>query len=128
MSLSEDHPEPAYHLGRLFAVLDKIAEDASDRRVNRRDKYFASASANPATIFPRLLRLSTFDLKKIGAEKPHYRVAHERRMQAICDRIETFPPLLDLRRQGLFCLGFYQQRQDLFTSKEEPSEPAAAVS
>lgn len=125
MSLDEDHPSRAYHLGRLFAVLDTVAEDASDRRVNRRDKYFAAASANPVTVFPRLLRLSTFDLQKFPAEHAGYRLGRERLIQAICYKIDTFPATLTLEEQGLFCLGYYKQRQDLFTPKSSPEAATA---
>lgn len=117
MSLNESHPDPAYHLGRLFALLDTVAEDASDRKVSRRDKYFSAASANPVTVFPRLLRLSMHDLKKFPPENAGFRIGRERQIQAICDRIDAFPSTLTLDEQGLFCLGYYQQRQDIFTRK-----------
>lgn len=116
MSLNENGTRP-YQLGRLFALLDTIAEDASGKGVNRRDKYFAAASANPVTVFPRLLRLSTFDLKKIGAENPGYRITREQSVQSVCDRIDTFPSNLTLEEQGHFCLGYYQQRQSIFTPR-----------
>jgi CRISPR-associated protein Csd1 len=126
MSLDETLADQAYRLGRLFAALDTIAEDASARNVNRRDKYFASASANPSTVFPRLMRLSTFDLKKLGAENAGWRIARERLLQGICDGIDPrnpFPAFLPLAEQGKFCIGYHQQRQALFTRKD--SEPAA---
>ena len=127
MSLNESHPAPAYQVGRLFAVLDVIAEDVSDRRVNRRDKYFTAASATPALILPRLLRLSMHDLKKFETDKKHYRVAREKSIQSIMDRIDAFPTQLTLEQQGLFCLGYYQQRQSIF-SGGRTAEAAAEVS
>ncbi|MBX3384949.1 MAG: type I-C CRISPR-associated protein Cas8c/Csd1 [Phycisphaeraceae bacterium] len=127
MSLNEQHPAQAYHLGRLFALLDKVAEEGSGGSVNRRGKYFASASANPVTVFPRLLRLSNFDLNKFGGESGGLRVMRERQLQQICDHLREFPSFLPLPDQGLFCLGFYQQRQSFFTPKSGNEASASTL-
>ncbi len=124
MSLDPDRKEPAYQLGRLFAELEKTQEDAfSDAKgrvtINRtiKDNYFGSASATPASIFPRIIRLSQHHLGKL--EKPS-RLFHEKRIQAIYSMFDSFPRQLNLYDQGLFSIGYYHQRQDIFTKKEKP--------
>ncbi len=45
-------------------------------------------------------------------------------MQEIIDKIPAagFPAHLDLQDQGRFFIGFYHQRQDFFTKKEDNNE------
>jgi CRISPR-associated protein Csd1 len=118
MSLDPDRTEPAYHLGRLFAELEKTQEDALPRINDTiKDRYFGAASATPASVFPRLIRLSQHHLGKL--EKGQ-RVYHERRIQEIAGKLDGFASHLSLRDQGLFAIGYYHQRQDMFTKKTEP--------
>jgi CRISPR-associated protein Csd1 len=121
VSLKEDHPEVAYQLGRLFAVLEKAQEEAFDGKLNAsiRDRYLGAASGTPSTVFPRLLRLHTHHLRKL--ESVGRRVNLERLVSSICSRVDStagFPSHLPIEGQGLFFLGYYQQRQDLYTSKK----------
>ena len=66
MSLDKTNQTPAYLCGRLFAVLEKLQQDASNNSLNRtiKDAYFASASAKPALVFPKLIRLAQNHLSK----------------------------------------------------------------
>lgn len=122
MALESDSPHTAYHLGRLFAALEKTQEDAlgGDLNVTLKDRYFSSASASPVAAFPRLLRLHAHHLNKLGNEKRGLRIAREKLVQEICIRIDAaigFPAYLPLDEQGLFFVGYYHQRQDFFASK-----------
>ncbi len=121
MSLDPDRPEPAYQMGRLFAALEKAQEDALPGLNDTiKDRYFGAASATPASVFPRLIRLSQHHLGKL--EKPS-RIYHERRIQEIVGRVDGFKSHLNLQEQGLFAIGYYHQRQDFFT-KKKPAEVA----
>jgi CRISPR-associated protein Csd1 len=111
--LDVERPEPAYHLGRLFAALEKTQEDALGKGTIK-DRFFGAASATPATVFPRLLRLSQHHIAKLEGGR---RVNAERRVQEIASRLTDFPLHLDLTGQGLFALGYYHQRLDFFTPK-----------
>lgn len=113
--LDETRPEAAYQLGRLFAVLEKAQEDAlSGINATVKDRYFGAASSTPATVFPRLIRGSQHHIHKLeGGAK----VNAEKRIQAVMERIENFPSHLNLLDQGLFAIGYYHQRQALFTKK-----------
>ena len=58
MALNEDSNNTAYILGREFAVLEAIQEEANPGlNATIKDKYFNSACATPAAIFPILFKL-----------------------------------------------------------------------
>ncbi len=60
VSLDENSTNPAYRLGRLFAVLEDLQRSALNTvNATIRDKYFASAPSAPRATFPRLLSLSS---------------------------------------------------------------------
>ncbi|TWT47061.1 CRISPR-associated protein (Cas_Csd1) [Thalassoglobus neptunius] len=122
MSLDSDREDPPYRLGRLFAELEKTQEDAlTGINDTIKDRYFGAASATPGSVFPRLIRMSQHHLGKLERGKKIY---HEKRIQEICEKLDGFPPHLNLRDQGLFAIGYYHQRQDLFKKKSE-SEPVS---
>ncbi len=76
MSLNEQSTHPAYVLGRLFAVLEKVQQEAiGDVNASIKDRYFTSACASPASVFPILLRLSQHHISK-AANMAIQRQAH----------------------------------------------------
>ncbi|WP_200867165.1 type I-C CRISPR-associated protein Cas8c/Csd1, partial [Thermoanaerobaculum aquaticum] len=81
MSLDTTRQDPAYRLGRLFAALEKTQQDALEG-INStiRDRFYASASATPATVFPRLLRTYQHHLAKL---EPGHRINREKLVQEI---------------------------------------------
>jgi len=119
VALDKDHPDEAYHLGRVFAALEKTQEESSEGKLNStiKDRYFSAASATPASVFPRLLSLHQHHMNKI--ENPGRRVNLEKLIGEICSHISRFPAHLPLEKQGLFQIGYYHQRQDFFTKKTE---------
>lgn len=111
MSLNKDGP-PAYQLGRLFATLEKTQSDAlGDIGAGIRDRYFGTASATPASVFPRLIRLTQHHMGKLEGGRL---VNREKLMGEICSHMEAFPRHLSLEDQGMFQIGYYHQRQDFF--------------
>ncbi|WP_437560573.1 type I-C CRISPR-associated protein Cas8c/Csd1 [Acidithiobacillus sulfuriphilus] len=114
--LDPSNANPAYRLGRLFATLEKIQEDASPGlNATIRDRYYGAASSTPAAVFPTLLRLSMHHLAKLAAGLA---ITRERLIGDIMDGFDsaTFPPrILPLPDQARFALGYYQQRQAFFT-------------
>jgi CRISPR-associated protein Csd1 len=124
--LDPNQTEPAYRLGRLFSALEKTQEDAlGGVNAGIRDRFYSAASATPASVFPRLLRTYQHHLAKIGGG---LKVRREQLIQEILDPIQEFPPQLNLKRQGLFAIGYYHQRKDFFTKKEtEQSESNEAT-
>jgi CRISPR-associated protein Csd1 len=122
MSLDPDRPEPAYQLGRLFAELEKTQEDALPGiNATIKDRYFGAASATPASVFPRIIRGSQHHLGKLEYRSKIHR---EKQIQEICGRLNGFPSHLNLNDQGLFALGYYHQRQAIFTKKSAIEDAA----
>ncbi len=119
VALDREHPDEAYQLGRLFAALEKTQEDAAETKLNStiKDRFFGSAGATPASVFPRLLRLHQHHLNKLANEG--LRISREKLIGEICGRIHRFPSHLPLEKQGLFYIAYYHQRQDFFTKKSE---------
>ena len=114
MALDKDRREIAYLLGRLFAVLEKAQLDALGK-VNStiKDRFFSSASATPASVFPRLIRLSQHHI-----EKADYGYISDRRISEIMEHIDEFPNHMDLKAQGLFAIAYYQQKNALYRKAE----------
>lgn len=113
---------PGYRLGRLFATLERIQEDAAGGpgRLNAsiRDRYYGAASSTPAAVFSTLLRLSKHHLGKLSTGLA---ISRERLIGEIMDGFDasSFPPrILPLPDQARFALGYYQQRQAFFTKSE----------
>jgi CRISPR-associated protein Csd1 len=117
VSLDTNRVEPGYLIGRLFAVLEKTQKDSADGELNStiKDRFYSSASATPATVFPRLLRLSQHHLAKLDSGA---RIGAERRITEIVGKLTGFSSHLDLQSQGLFAVGYYHQVQDLYSSRK----------
>jgi CRISPR-associated protein Csd1 len=120
--LDVNQTEPAYRLGRLFAVLEKIQSDAQGRNINStiRDRYYGAASSTPAVVFPTLMRLKNAHLRKLNPAQETY---FEKLLGDICGDVEhpllaNFPSHLNLAAQGLFALGYYHQRQSFYTRRD----------
>ncbi|MCG3185529.1 MAG: hypothetical protein IOMNBAOH_00036 [Rhodocyclaceae bacterium] len=113
--LDPDHQSAAYRLGRLFAVLEKIQEEASPGlNATIRDRYYGAASATPVAVFTTLLRLKNHHLGKLN---PGRATQMEKLIGEIMAGVEDFPRHLNLPDQGRFALGYYHQRQAFFTRR-----------
>ena len=122
MSLDPQRTDTAYVLGRLFATYEKTQRDALGDKLNRtiRDSYFSSASASPASVFPRLSRLSQHHLSKM--DNPGLRTNRDKLLGELYGKINTFPTHLPLRDQGEFAIGYYHQMQSFYTKKNTESQ------
>lgn len=115
--LDKENNNQGYLCGRLFAVLDKIQEDANNIS-SIRERYMNAASATPSAVFATILNLSVHHSEKLDEGR---RIYFEKLKQEILDKVSAdgFPTHLDLQDQGRFFVGYYHQRQDFFTSKKE---------
>jgi CRISPR-associated protein Csd1 len=122
MVLNPNRPEASYQLGRLFAVIEKTQNDAFKGSLNTtiKDRFFSAASATPAAVFPRLIRMNQHHSAKL--EIKSHQICAEKRMQEIISKLDGFPSHLSMADQGLFAIGYYHQRQDFFTKKEDSQE------
>jgi CRISPR-associated protein Csd1 len=117
---SDPKDRQAFHCGRLLAVLDSVyihfvnidkpkgtKWDRPKSTVSTR--YYGAASSSPAAVFGRLILGSRPHLAKLrggGGKDLNY----EEKLEQIAGEIgETFPKTLDVRRQGIFALGYYNQ-------------------
>lgn len=116
MALNETSNYTPYVLGRLFSTLEAV-QSAANPGINTtiKDKYFNSACATPAAVFPILLKLANSHLKKLGGG---FAVNYSKQIGALVARLETaFPKTLSLEEQGAFILGYYHQTQKRFEKK-----------
>ncbi|MGN1251039.1 MAG: type I-C CRISPR-associated protein Cas8c/Csd1 [Candidatus Spyradocola sp.] len=132
VALDRSNDSPAYLCGRLFAVLESIQNRASrDRayeepdgktkeKLNRtiKDAYFASASARPAVVFPRLITLAQYHLAKL--DNGYF--LDQEIMEILACLGSEFPTMLSLKDQGVFMLGYYQQKTDAKQRYEQYKE------
>jgi CRISPR-associated protein Csd1 len=113
MSLDPGNTNVGYRLGRLFAVLEKVQEEANPRiNATIRDRFYGSASSVPVAAFPHLMKLKNHHLAKL--ENRGRAVNLEKLVGEIVCGIADFPAHLSLQDQGRFAVGYYHQRQSLF--------------
>lgn len=123
MALNENCNDVSYVLGRMFSLLENIQQSASPTiNTTIKERYFNSACATPAFVFPILLKLANTHLSKLDERKAVY---FKKRMGALMDKIIMpeegipFPARLTLEEQGAFVLGYYQETQARYKGKEE---------
>jgi CRISPR-associated protein Csd1 len=119
MALDTEQPSIGYQLGRLFATLEKIQEEANGKATIR-ESYYGAACSSPVTVFGTLMRLKNHHLAKL--ENRGRAVNFERLIGEIMGRIEDFPPHLDLHEQGKFAVGYYHQQQKFYEKKDKENQ------
>ena len=116
--LDKENTNQGYLCGRLFAVLDKIQEEANNQH-SIRERYMNSASSTPAAVFSTILNLSNHHVENLKNEGR--KIYFDKLKQEIISKIDAdgFKAQLDLQDQGRFFIGYYHQRQDFFTKSNE---------
>lgn len=121
VALDTTNPNTGYRLGRLFAVLEKIQEEANPGlNATIRDRFYGAASATPVTVFANLLKLKNHHLAKL--DNPGRRTNFEKLIGEILAGLDGFPAHLPLPEQGFFAIGYYHQRQDFYPRKTESAQ------
>lgn len=123
MAVNENCNDVSYVLGRLFSVLENIQQSANPG-INStiKDRYFNSACATPASVFPVLLKLANAHLGKLDQPIAVY---FSKKLGMLMDKIVMpqrgmpFPAILTLDEQGAFILGYYQETQARYAGKKE---------
>ncbi len=123
MALNENSENTAYLLGREFAVLEAIQEDANPGiNATIKDRYFNAACAAPASIFPILFKLKNSHIRKLNSKSKE--VYYEKMLGQLQDKIfvadgvdGAYPKRLSLEEQGMFILGYYHQTQKRYEKK-----------
>ncbi len=116
VALDPENTNTGYRLGRLFAVFEKIQEEANPGlNATIRDRYFGAASASPLVAFPLLNRLKMHHLSKL--DNRGRMVNLEKLIGEVMNGLDAqnpFPPHMSLADQGRFAVGYYHQRQKFF--------------
>jgi CRISPR-associated protein Csd1 len=123
MSLDKSNTDAAYRLGRLFAVLEKIQEEANPGLNSTiRERFYGAMSSTPLTVLPMLMRLKNHHLAKLDnvARKNYFEKEIGEIMEEI--QIETLPKHFSLVKQGYFAVGYYHQRQMFFTKQNKNTD------
>ena len=118
VSLNEQSTNIPYTLGRLFAFYE-FAQDGANPGINAtiKDKYLNSAEAAPAHIFPILNKLYPKHLNKLNDKTAWFIDSEVMKLKSVLG--EEYPIRLTLPEQGSFDLGYYHQKQWLYTKKED---------
>lgn len=119
VSLDDSNPNPGYRIGRLFAALEKIQEEAINPSATIRDRFYGAASSTPVTVFSNLMKLKNHHLAKLEEGRKRY---FEKLIGQIMSDINDFPAHLSLADQGRFAIGYYHQRQAFFTKSESTTK------
>lgn len=118
VALDKNNNNPAYLLGRLFAVLEKVQYRAQKIETIR-ERYYGAFSSTPVTVYPQLMKLKNHHLAKMESGKNFF----ENLIGEIIDGLDgsgIIPRQFSLEEQGRFAVGYYHQRQDLkFKGKNE---------
>lgn len=119
--LNPDHPDPAYHSGRLLAILARLQHAAlGDVGAGVVQRFYPAASTAPGLTLGRLVGNSRNHLGKLDGGLSYW---YEQQIADVMGRLgDKFPRTLDLEGQGLFALGYYQQLAALRTSKKDSKD------
>lgn len=128
VSLNPADMNPAYRLGRLFAIYESV-QRAALGRVNAtiKDRYFAAASSAPASVFPLLERGSAHHLATLRkSDKGGLAHWFDGEIDKILAGVDSaFPRRLCLEDQGRFAIGYHHQRGARRVSADEGDGDAA---
>lgn len=119
VSLDDSNTNPGYRIGRLFAALEKVQEEAVNPSATIRDRFYGAASSTPVTVFANLMKLKNHHLAKLEEGRKRY---FEKLIGQIMSDINDFPAHLSLADQGRFAIGYYHQRQAFFTKSESTTK------
>lgn len=121
VELNEQTNYLPYLLGRLFAVLEGLQQSANPGiNTTIKDRYFNSASATPAIVFPQLINLAQKHLNKLDGGLFVY---YDKQITELSNRItQTLPTRMSLAEQSAFQLGYYHETQRRYTAKTKKEE------
>ena len=117
VALDKTNMNPAYRLGRLFAVLERIQSKALNVETIR-ERYYGAFSSTPVTVYPQLMKLKNHHLAKLEKGAIIY---YERIIGEIIDGLDgsgLIPRQFSLEEQGRFAVGYYHQRQEFYKKKD----------
>ncbi len=134
-----DDPNPSRRLGKLFALIERAQLAALGDRINTtvKDKYLGACATTPAQIFSKLLlNAEEHHLKRLRnghSDADWIKSAEQaRRVGASINRdigrlsatfANSFPKQHSDEEQGLFLIGYYQERFGERKTKDDGGDP-----
>ena len=119
-ALNPEQPEPAYHLGRLLAVLDDIQSSVMKANTTLVDRFYGSMSTTPYAVVGRLIHGSQAHLQKLRKDNKFVYNAKQGELEAVMSRLPDIPAKpLTTAQQALFALGYYHQRAHIQSAIRE---------
>ncbi|MBB5235197.1 type I-C CRISPR-associated protein Cas8c/Csd1 [Deinococcus budaensis] len=110
-ALDPRRPEPAYHLGRLLAVLDDVQSSVMRANTTLVDRFYGSMSTTPYAVVGRLMHGSQAHLQKLRKENEAAYFSKQRALEDVMGSLKDIPAKpLSTPEQALFSLGYYHQR------------------
>ena len=122
MSCLSDAKDAGYILGRIMAVaehLQKYVQNGSPN-VTIKDRFFNSLISRPEIFLPKLLKMCNTYLAQVrrrGEPKKGSFIFYTKILDTLMCDLEVVPSFLDNTGKARFLLGYYHQKQDLFTSR-----------
>lgn len=123
--LNKELDNPAYQLGRFFAVVARMQYLASERDTLTK-QYLVVASTTPVSIFPRLMQLSNYYSSKLSDSRRRFYDKLQREIMGRIDASAGIPAVMSPTEKANFYLGYYHQKEDLFQPKEKESSEHSA--
>lgn len=117
--------DPAYLSGRAMALLGRIQYEAlGDVGAGVVQRYYAAASATPALVLGRLMRLAqTAHLPRIA--NPGLRIWFDKQLAEVWNAMTSPPPsVMTLEQQTMFAMGYYHQMAQRGSGKKESTSAA----
>lgn len=124
VALEHESNDPAYNLGRLFAVYEYAEKAVADRNATIKDKFIGAASATPRRVFPILMRGYEHNASALAKQDGNRRGAGIKAARAVSQILGLFggempfPTALRLEDQGRFFVGYYHQNKALYTKSD----------
>lgn len=135
--LDEKREDVGYLCGRLLSIYSSIQffanqagnTNGSKSSLNKDvvDLFYAAASTQPRSIFPRIVSLGQKHLSSLRTKAPWHYGVFSREIASIMASVKDFPAVFDLKNQGFFALGFYHQedhRMKIIKERLESKEKA----
>lgn len=121
-ALDPRRPEPAYHLGRLLAVLDDVQSSVMRANTTLVDRFYGSMSTTPYAVVGRLLHGSQAHLQKLRKESRYIYDQKQALLEDVMGSLKDIPAKpLSTPEQALFSLGYYHQRAAISSDIRERS-------
>ena len=121
--LNGDIKDTAYICGRMFAVIEKLQADSAGGKINAPlgVKFYALAKSYPVAAMTELYnRVPVYVRRLHGNSKKNAAVFYEKLLQDLSCMMESpYPRSFTKIEQGMFDLGYYQQKNDLWKKKSD---------